>query len=526
MSAAAEFRAAADASAALLAEAKLGVSAEMGQRATHGLAWLATTVTAIGEIAAHAESLEAAGRFDAFEADLARVAMGEYLAQLAGGVPMNQGEFVRPGDLGLRAARFVAATEAFVAECARPERRARVAAALAEGREPYADESDDLAAMRGVMRGFAETELADAHRWHLEDGYIPMAIVERLAALGVFGLTVPEEFGGAGLGKEAMCAVSEELSRGFLGVGSLGTRAEIAGELILGAGTEAQKARFLPGLAAGALLPTAVFTEPDAGSDLASIRTRAIRDGEVYRVTGNKTWITHAARADLMTLLVRTDSGTKGYEGLSMLLAEKPRGTDGDPFPAPGMRGTEIRTLGYRGMKEYELAFDGFVVKAENLLGGVEGQGFRQLMRTFESARIQTAARAIGVARASLDASLAYATARRQFGKKLLDFARVADKIAIMAAEILAARLLTRHAARKKDSGARCDLEAGMAKLLAARAAWAAADNAVQIHGGNGYAVEFPVSRLLVDARILAIFEGAAEIQAEVIARRLMEGAN
>jgi (2S)-methylsuccinyl-CoA dehydrogenase len=519
-------RAAADAAAALLAEARLAVTRDAGQRATHGLAWLATTATAIGEIARHVERLDAAGRRDEFEEDLARVAMGEYLAQIAGGIPMNQGEFARAPDLGVSALRFAASVEGFVAECNRPERRARVAAALAEGREPWADENDDLAAMRVAMRDFAESELAEAHRWHLDDAYIPTAVVERLAALGVFGLTVPEAYGGSGLGKEAMCAVSEELSRGSLGVGSLGTRAEIAAELILGSGTEAQKKRFLPGLASGAILPTAVFTEPDAGSDLASIRTRAARDGDAYRVTGNKTWITHAARADLMTLLVRTDPDTKGSEGLSMLLAEKPRGTDDAPFPADGMRGTEIRTLGYRGMKEYELAFDGFAVKAENLLGGVEGQGFRQLMRTFESARIQTAARAIGVARAALDAAIGYATARAQFGRKLLGFARVSDKIATMAAEILAARLLTRHAARRKDSGARCDLEAGMAKLLAARVAWAAADNAVQIHGGNGYALEYPVSRLLVDARILAIFEGAAEIQAEVIARRLMEGAN
>ncbi|MFM7346194.1 MAG: acyl-CoA dehydrogenase family protein, partial [Tagaea sp.] len=509
--------------------AKRAVTPESGQRATHGLAWLATTVAAIGEIAVHAERLDGAGVFDAFEEDLACVAVGEYLGQLAGGIPMSQGEFIRPADLGLAAAQVaarLAAVEAFAADCNRPERRARLASALAEGRRLHDDESEDLAAMRETMRDFAERELSDAHRWHLDDGYIPIGIVKRLASLGVFGLTVPEEFGGAGLGKEAMCAVSEELSRGFLGVGSLGTRAEIAAELILGAGTEEQKSRFLPGLASGAILPTAVFTEPDSGSDLASIRTRAVRDGDVYRVTGNKTWITHAARADLMTLLVRTDPETKGYEGLSMLLAEKPRGTESDPFPASGMRGTEIGTLGYRGMKEYELAFDGFVVKAGNLLGGVEGQGFRQLMRTFESARIQTAARAVGVARASLDASLGYATSRKQFGRALLGFARVADKIAIMAAETLAARLLTRHAARKKDSGKRCDLEAGMSKLLAARVAWACADNAVQIHGGNGYALEYPVSRLLVDARILSIFEGAAEIQAEVIARRLLEGAN
>jgi (2S)-methylsuccinyl-CoA dehydrogenase len=323
-----------------------------------------------------------------------------------------------------------------------------------------------------------------------------------------------------------MCVVSEELSRGYIGVGSLGTRSEIAAELILGGGTEAQKAKWLPKIAAGTVLPTAVFTEPNTGSDLASLKTRAVREGDVYKVYGNKTWITHPVRADLMTLLVRTDPKEPGYRGLSMLLAEKPRGSDENPFPAPGMSGTEIEVLGYRGMKEYEIAFDGFTVKAENLLGGEEGQGFKQLMQTFESARIQTAARAIGVAQSAMEVALRYAEERQQFGGPLIGFPRVADKIAMMAVEIMIARQITYYAAREKDSGRRCDLEAGMAKLLAARVAWAAADNAVQIHGGNGFALEYPVSRLLCDARILSIFEGAAEIQAQVIARRLLDGSN
>ncbi len=274
------------------------------------------------------------------------------------------------------------------------------------------------------------------------------------------------------------------------------------------------------------MLPTAVFTEPNTGSDLASLKTRAARQGDVYKVHGNKTWITHPVRADLMTLLVRTDPKEPGYRGLSMLLAEKPRGTDADPFPAPGMSGGEIEVLGYRGMKEFEIAFDGFEVKADGLLGGIEGQGFKQLMQTFESARIQTAARAVGVAQAAMELASRYAEERVQFGEKLFEFPRVADKIAMMAVEIMIARQITYFAARQKDSGRRCDLEAGMAKLLAARVAWAAADNAVQIHGGNGFAMEYPVSRVLCDARILSIFEGAAEIQAQVIARRLLDGSN
>jgi (2S)-methylsuccinyl-CoA dehydrogenase len=374
------------------------------------------------------------------------------------------------------------------------------------------------------MRRFCAAEVTPhAHEWHLKNDYIPMAVVEKMAELGVFGLTIPEEFGGMGLTKVSMCVVSEELSRAYIGVGSLGTRSEIAAELILCGGTAAQKEHWLPKLASGEVLPTAVFTEPNTGSDLASLRTRAVKDGDVWKVSGNKTWITHPVRADIMTLLVRTDPTESGYKGLSMLIAEKPRGTDDDPFPVAGLTGGEIEVLGYRGMKEYELAFDGFTVKGENLLGGVEGQGFKQLMQTFEAARIQTAARAVGVAQSAFDLGLRYARERVQFGKKLIAFPRVADKLAMMAAEILIARQLTYFAAREKDAERRCDLEAGMAKLLGARVAWAAADNALQIHGGNGFALEYAISRVLCDARILNIFEGAAEIQAQVIARRLVE---
>jgi len=319
-----------------------------------------------------------------------------------------------------------------------------------------------------------------------------------------------------------MCVVSEELSRGYIGVGSLGTRSEIAAELILAGGTDEQKAKWLPRIASAETLPTAVFTEPNTGSDLGSLRTRAAKEGEDYRITGNKTWITHAARTHVMTLLARTDPDTSDYRGLSMFLAEKTPGDDADPFPTEGMTGGEIEVLGYRGMKEYELGFDGFHVKGENLLGGVEGKGFKQLMETFESARIQTAARAIGVAQSALDISMQYAQDRKQFGKALIEFPRVSSKLAMMAVEIMVARQLTYFSAFEKDQGRRCDVEAGMAKLLGARVAWAAADNGLQIHGGNGFALEYKISRVLCDARILNIFEGAAEIQAQVIARRLL----
>ena len=504
------------------------------QRATHGLAWLATYVEAVRQLAAYTERMVGTGTLGEIEEHLVRVALGEYLAQIFGGIPMSQGELVRPSDLGLSAAQVAARinrnVEGLIASGNTVERRARLIELMRASHNATVGMcglDETLESIREEMRKFADSEvIGHAQTWHRTNSYIPLEIIGQMSELGVFGLTIPEAFGGMGLGKESMCVVSEELSRGYIGVGSLGTRSEIAAELILGSGTTEQKEKWLPKIASGEVLPTAVFTEPNTGSDLASIKTRAVREGDVYKVYGNKTWITHPVRADLMTLLVRTNPKETGHRGLSMLLAEKPRGDDKIPFPAKGMSGTEIEVLGYRGMKEYEIAFDGFEVKAENLLGGVEGLGFKQLMQTFESARIQTAARAIGVAQAAMEQALGYAQARVQFGVPIVSFPRVADKLAMMAAEIMTARQLTYFAAREKDSGRRCDLEAGMAKLLAARIAWANADNAVQIHGGNGFALEFPVSRILCDARILNIFEGAAEIQAQVIARRLLDGTN
>jgi (2S)-methylsuccinyl-CoA dehydrogenase len=504
------------------------------QRAVHGLAWLATYAEAVRQLAAYAGRMHDSGQFGETEELLVRIGLGEYLAQILGGIPISQGEIVRPADLGLSAdavaARVTPDVESLIVSGNTAQNRARLVELMRSSHDAIAGAcglDDTLDSIREEMRKFTDSEVADhAQTWHRTNSYIPLQIVAQMSELGVFGLTLPEEFGGLGLGKESMCVVSEELSRGYIGVGSLGTRSEIAAELILGSGTEDQKRQWLPKLASGAVLPTAVFTEPNTGSDLASIKTRAVRDGDVYKVYGNKTWITHPVRADLMTLLVRTNPRETGYRGISMLLAEKPRGTDADPFPAAGMSGTEIEVLGYRGMKEYEIAFDGFEVKANSLLGGVEGLGFKQLMSTFESARIQTAARAIGVAQSAMEQALSYAQNRVQFGQAIVEFPRVSDKIASMAVEIMIARQLTYFAARQKDSGRRCDLEAGMAKLLAARVAWAAADNAVQIHGGNGFAMEFPVSRILCDARILSIFEGAAEIQAQVIARRLLDGSN
>ena len=506
---------------------------EQHQAAAHGLSWLATYHESMRQMQNWATKLTEAGEFGEAEQLLHQIACGEYHAQVVGGIPMSQGEIVRLSDIKISAAtqqRYQnAAVMNLIANGNTQAARTRLVELMQEqaGNVIFGASGldEELEMIREQFRRFSIDRVEPhAHEWHLNDELIPMEIIEELAELGVFGLTIPEELGGFGLTKASMAVVSEELSRGYIGVGSLGTRSEIAAELIICGGTDEQKENWLPKLASGEILPTAVFTEPNTGSDLGALRTRAVKDenGD-YKITGNKTWITHAARTHVMTLLARTNPDSTDHRGLSMFLAEKTPGTDEAPFPTEGMTGGEIEVLGYRGMKEYELGFDNFHVKSENLLGGEEGKGFKQLMQTFESARIQTAARAVGVAQSALDVSMQYALDRKQFGKELINFPRVANKLAMMAVEITVARQLTYFSAFEKDNERRCDLEAGMAKLLGARVAWSAADNGLQIHGGNGFALEYSISRILCDARILNIFEGAAEIQAQVIARRLMD---
>ncbi|NOJ50820.1 acyl-CoA dehydrogenase family protein [Bradyrhizobium archetypum] len=498
------------------------------QRAAHGFAWMATLSECLSATAHWCQRRASSDGLDPLSECAIVVGFSEYLAQLIGGVPMTQNEIVRPPDLALSQAAADLAANEWVGKFVLADWsgvRSELARLLTEGhRLQDALDDDTLDSFRAEVRRFAdERVLPNAHKWHLADALIPDQVLQEMADLGIFGICIAPEFGGLGLGKLAMCVVTEELSRAWIAAGSLGTRSEIAAELITHAGTEAQKTRWLPKIASGEFLPTAVFTEPDAGSDLGSLRTRASRaaDGS-WRIFGAKTWITHASRSDLMTVLARTLPGAPGYAGLSMFIAQKPRGLSDNPFPVPGLSGGEIEVLGYRGMREYDVAFDDFKVPADGLLGNAEGQGFKQLMRTFEGARIQTAARAVGVARRALELGLAYAMERRQFGKAIAAFPRISDKLATMTAEILLAREATYSAARAKDAARRCDIQAGMAKLITARVAWSAADVALQIHGGNGYALEYEISRILCDARILNIFEGAAEIQAQVVARGLL----
>lgn len=504
---------------------------EREQHIVHGFAWLACYKDALVATLDWATRLDQEGSLGVFEKNLLALGFAEYLQQMGAGISMSQDEVIRPIHFGMQAEAADLSASESVAKIIQVALQADLKKTIVEqisqrglvqglGVDGLGEECEMV---RDQFRKFVEQDVTPhAPKWHDNNELIPEEVIKQMADMGVFGITVPEEYGGMGMGIDVMCVVTEELSKGYIGVGSLGTRTEIACELIKCGGTEEQKQHYLPQLASGEMLPTAVFTEPNTGSDLASLKTRATKKSDVYKVTGAKTWITHAARTDVMTMLVRTNPDEKGYKGLTMLIAEKPRGTDDNLFPAAGMEGGEIHVLGYRGMREYELGFSDFEVPVANALGQEEGNGFKQLMATFESARIQTAARAVGVAQNAFELGFQYATEREQFGKSLLNFPRVYGKLAWMVAELMLVRQLTYQAARTKEAGQRADVEAGMAKLVAARLAWSCADNALQIHGGNGYATEYPISRVLVDARILNVFEGAAEIQAQVIARRLL----
>jgi alkylation response protein AidB-like acyl-CoA dehydrogenase len=377
--------------------------------------------------------------------------------------------------------------------------------------------------IRDSVREFVEREIKPiADELDNAEKEIPMPVIGKMAELGYFGLIFPSEFGGMGLDSLSMAIVTEELSRGWLSVGSVMTRMIITGTLIMANGTPEQKKKFLPKIASGEMLTAAAFTEPDVGSDTASMKLRAVKEGDQYKLYGEKTWCTFANRAHVLTVLARTNPDVQPpHKGLSILLCEK---QPGDDFHPPELAGGPIPTIGYKGMKSYSLGFDGFACPRENLLGGVEGRGFYQLMATYEYARIQTAARAVGTAQASYEAALKYAQERVQFGHPIADFQVIRHKLAHAATEIEAARQLTYYACEKKDSGARSDLEAGMAKVFAAEMAERVTSEMMQIFGGYGYSREYPAQRYWRDARVFRIFEGTSEIQYEVIAKRLLGG--
>ena len=376
--------------------------------------------------------------------------------------------------------------------------------------------------VRRSVRKFTEGEvLPIADEYYQEEKEIPEGLLKSLGQLGYFGLVFPPEYGGSGMDYVSLTLVAEELSRGWLSVGSVMTRNLITGALLLAHGTEEQKERWMPGLASGEILSAAAFTEPDYGSDTGGMKCRAVKDGDNYLMTGAKTWCTMANRAHLLCVLARTDPDySKRHKGLSLFLVEKEPVEGFDP---PQLSGEHIPTIGYYGMRSYSLAFEELPVPAANLIGDQENQGFYQLMATYEAARIQTAARAVGVAQGAYDLAKQYAQERVQFDQPISQFQAIRHMLADMATEIEAARQLTYFAAARKDSGQRCDLEAGMAKLYASDMVERVTSSAVQIHGGYGYSKEYSVSRYWRDGRIFRVFEGTSEIQREVIARRILD---
>jgi alkylation response protein AidB-like acyl-CoA dehydrogenase len=376
--------------------------------------------------------------------------------------------------------------------------------------------------IRRSVREFVEAEVKpianDLDRANQE---IPEHILKQMAELGYFGVIFPVEDGGMGLDYISMAIVTEELSRGWLSVGSVMTRNIITGTLISANGTPEQKKKFLPPIARGEILTAAAFTEPDSGSDTASFKTRAVKDGDGYLIKGSKMWCTFANRAHMLTVMTRTDPDmSKKHKGLSLILFEK---QPGDDFMPPQLTGSPIPTIGYHGMRSYALQFDDAFAPKANLIGGLEGRGFYQLMASYEAARIQTAARGVGVAQAAFECAVKYAKDRKQFGQPIGDFQVIRHKLAHMAVEIEAARQLCYFAAAEKDTGKRCDYEAGLAKAFAAEMAERVTREAMQVHGGYGYSMEFEAQRFWRDARVLSIFEGTSEIQYEVIGRRIME---
>ena len=376
---------------------------------------------------------------------------------------------------------------------------------------------ENQTAFRDLIREFANRSIRPVAREWEHGGRYPEEIVEQMAQMGLFGMLVPEEFGGIGLGAVSYAIVFEELSRAWMGVaGVLGSHS-MATLILARNGTDDQRRRWLPGMATGELRSGLALTEPDAGSDLQGIRTVARRDGDRYVVNGTKTWITNARRAAVLPVLVKTDpEATPRHRGMSLLLVE--RGT-------PGFEVTrDIDKLGYKGPESSEVVLSDCQVPAANLVGGVEGRGLTQALSALEFGRCNIAGRAVGVAQESLDRALAYAQERQAFGKPIAQFQAVQLKLADMATEVQAARLLTWWAASQLDAGRRADLETGMAKLYASEVALRASLESMRVHGGYGYADEYEVERLYRDAPLMAIGEGTNDILRTVIARQLNGG--
>ncbi|GGS27069.1 isovaleryl-CoA dehydrogenase [Streptomyces humidus] len=375
--------------------------------------------------------------------------------------------------------------------------------------------ADEEQAVVDIVREFVDRDVRPVVRELEHANAYPDKLIEQMKALGVYGLAIPEPYGDAPVSTSCYVGVTEQLARGWMSLaGAMGGHTVVA-KLLLAFGTEEQKNRYLPRMATGEVRATMALTEPGGGSDLQAMGTGARRlpDGG-YVVNGTKTWISNARRSQLIALLCKTDPGASPrHKGISILLVEH----------GPGLTvSRDLPKLGYKGVESCELSFDDYQAPAEALLGGVEGHGFAQMMKGLEVGRIQVAARALGVGQAAFDDALRYAQERESFGKPIWKHQSIGNYLADMATKLTAARQLVLHAAEKYDSGGRCDMEAGMAKLFASETAMEIALNAVRIHGGYGYSTEYDVERYLRDAPLMIVGEGTNEIQRNVIAAQLI----
>ncbi|WP_028848621.1 MULTISPECIES: acyl-CoA dehydrogenase family protein [Thermocrispum] len=365
-----------------------------------------------------------------------------------------------------------------------------------------------------TVREFVDRDVRPVARELEHSNTYPEELIEQMKQLGIFGLMVPPPYGEVAVSTPCFAAITEQLARGWMSLaGAMGGHSVVS-KLIARYGTEEQKQRYLPRMATGELRATMALTEPGGGSDLQAMTTVARRDGDHYVINGAKTWISNARRSKLIALLCKTDpEATPRYRGISILLVEH----------GPGLTvSRDLPKLGYKGVESCELHFDDYRAPVDAVLGGVEGKGFGQMMNGLETGRIQVASRALGVARAALDDAMRYAQERETFGKPIWKHQTIGNYLADMATQYTAARQLVMFAAQRHDTGQRCDMEAGMAKLFASEVAMQIALNAVRIHGGYGYSTEFDVERYFRDAPLMIVGEGTNEIQRTVIAEQLM----
>lgn len=386
----------------------------------------------------------------------------------------------------------------------------------APAEDPHAEVRAELL---DVVRRFTAKEIIPTAAAYDRDDLYPEALVEQMKEIGLFGITVPERYGGLGLDVLTYAQIVEELAYGWMSVSGFLNTHFMGCFLLTTYGTEEQKERLLPKMATGEIRAAYSLSEPDVGSDVAAIRTRAVRDGDEYVVNGTKMWLTNGREARLVVTLVKTADTDPPHRGMSVLLVEK---EPGERFEGITVS-PNIHKLGYRGVETVELTFADHRVPAANLLGGEEGLGFRQMMTAVELGRINISARAVGVARRAFEESIRYAQQRHTFGRPIAQHQAIQFKLAEMGTKLRAARLMCYDAARRKQAGERVDLEAGMAKYFCSEVCWEICQEALRIHGGNGYAAEYPIERLYRDAPLMIVGEGTNEIQKMVIGRRLLE---